>query len=104
MTIDLDAVYVLDDRVSLRPERFGALAYHFGNRRLVFLKSPDMVSVLSGLDGAVSLADLLTALGIDPRRWPSFAKALSGLLTSEMIHRAKAPDDALGSVVGRMAL
>ena len=36
----LDEPWRLDDAVSLRPEPFGALAYHFGTRRLSFLKVP----------------------------------------------------------------
>jgi putative mycofactocin binding protein MftB len=31
--------WTLHPQVSLRPESFGALAYHFGTRRLSFLKS-----------------------------------------------------------------
>ena len=38
--IDLDAAWQLHPQVSVRPERFGALLYHFGTRRLSFLKSP----------------------------------------------------------------
>ena len=30
----------LDGSVALRPEPFGALAYHFGTRKLSFLKTP----------------------------------------------------------------
>ena len=42
----LDRRLALDPQVALRPEPFGALAYHYGNRRLVFLKHPDVVSVV----------------------------------------------------------
>lgn len=41
--------YRLSGRVGLRPERFGALAYHFDTRRLVFLKSPDLVTLVESL-------------------------------------------------------
>ena len=34
---------------SIRPERFGALLYHFGTRRLSFLKSPTLLDVVRGL-------------------------------------------------------
>ena len=86
MSIDLDAPYRLDDRVALRPEPFGALAYHFGNRRLTFLRSPEIVAVVQGLDGAESVADALRAASIDERRWPSFTTALDSLAASDMIH------------------
>ncbi|MEN8672983.1 mycofactocin biosynthesis chaperone MftB, partial [Nocardioides sp.] len=36
----------LSPSVALRPEPFGALAYHFGNRRLTFLKRPELVAVV----------------------------------------------------------
>ena len=36
----------LHPQVALRPEPFGALAYHYDTRRLVFLKHPDVVRVV----------------------------------------------------------
>ena len=35
-------------QVSVRPERFGALLYHFGTRQLSFLKSPALLAVVRG--------------------------------------------------------
>jgi putative mycofactocin binding protein MftB len=81
----LDRPLELHPQVALRPEPFGALAYHYGNRRLVFLKHPDMVLVARALADHATLAAALTACGIDPRRWPSFAKAFASLLTSEVV-------------------
>lgn len=34
----LDEAWRLSPSVALRPEPFGALAYHFGNRKLTLLK------------------------------------------------------------------
>ncbi|MFI5044239.1 MAG: mycofactocin biosynthesis chaperone MftB [Acidimicrobiales bacterium] len=85
MPVDLDAPYTLDPQVSLRPERFGALAYHFGNRKLSFLKHPDLVAVVESLDGTGSLRASLVAVGVDERRWPTFVTALNTLEASEMI-------------------
>jgi putative mycofactocin binding protein MftB len=87
VSIDLDAPYRLDERVAIRPEPFGALAYHFGNRRLTFLRSPDIVAVVQGLDGSSTVADALRAASIDEARWPSFTKALDSLAGSDMIHK-----------------
>ena len=42
----LDQKLRLSSKVSLRPEPFGALAYHFGNRKLTFLKRPELVGVV----------------------------------------------------------
>ena len=36
--------------VAVRPEPFGALVYHFGTRRLSFLKTPQLVEVVQGLE------------------------------------------------------
>ena len=44
---DLDAAWRLTPQVSIRPERFGALLYHFGTRRLSFLKSPALLDVVA---------------------------------------------------------
>jgi putative mycofactocin binding protein MftB len=75
----------LHPQVALRPEPFGALAYHYGNRRLVFLKHADMVTVAELLGDHASLADALRAAGVDETRWPSFAKAFQSLLSSEVV-------------------
>ena len=68
-----------DPQVALRPEPFGALAYHYGNRRLVFLKHPDMVAVAQQLGDHPSLAATLEACDIAPSRWPIFATAFESL-------------------------
>jgi putative mycofactocin binding protein MftB len=75
----------LHPQVALRPEPFGALAYHYGNRRLVFLKHPDMAAVSRVLSDHPSLQDALRACQVDEHRWPSFATAFASLLTSEIV-------------------
>ena len=75
----------LHPQVAVRPEPFGALAYHYGNRRLVFLQHVDMVTVAQSLAGHPTLADALEACGVDRRRWPSFAKAFESLMKSEIV-------------------
>jgi putative mycofactocin binding protein MftB len=90
LSVSLDRPYELHPQVALRPEPFGALAYHYGNRRLVFLRKPEVVTVVRGLAGHATLADALRAAEVDERRWPSFLKALSGLETSEIV-RERAP-------------
>jgi putative mycofactocin binding protein MftB len=85
--VDLDAPYELDPQVSLRPEPFGALAYHFGTRRLSFLRSPDIVAVVRSLADQPDVEAALDACGIDHRRWPSFTAALETLEASGMVRR-----------------
>ena len=76
----------LHPQVALRPEPFGALVYHYGTRRLVFLKHPDVVRVVESLTDHPTVADALIACDIDRRRWPSFERAIASLLDSEMLH------------------
>ncbi len=82
----LERRLALHPQVALRPEPFGALAYHYGNRKLIFLKHPDVVRVVRELDGNRTLADTLTACDIDASRWPAFERALTSLTDSEMLH------------------
>jgi putative mycofactocin binding protein MftB len=67
MAVALDAPLELHPQVALRPEPFGALAYHYGNRRLVFLKSPDVLAVVRALGDHATLADALSACGVEER-------------------------------------
>ena len=91
MSFDLERGWTLDPQVALRPEPFGALAYHYGNRKLVFLKHPDIVRVVRSLDGHHTLADTLRACDIDESRWPSFQRALASLTESEMLNEQTPP-------------
>ena len=75
----------LHPQVALRPEPFGALAYHYGNRKLIFLKHPDVVRVVRALDQHESVSATLTACDVDPARWPSFERALDSLTASDML-------------------
>ena len=77
--------YEVDPRVAIRPEPFGALAYHYGNRRLTFLRDAALVAVVRDLGDHASVDDALTAAGIDDARRPSFSKALQALADSEVI-------------------
>ena len=83
----LDAVLALSPSVALRPEPFGALAYHFGNRRLTFLKRPELVSVVSNFDGSRTLREILTACNVPSPQWPAFQTALERLIESDMVHQ-----------------
>ncbi len=75
----------LHPRVALRPEPFGALAYHYGNRRLNFLRSPDLVRLVEDLGNHPSVEAALTASGISEQRWPNFTRALASLAASNFL-------------------
>ena len=86
---DVTGPYELHPQVALRPEPFGALAYHYGNRRLTFVRATELVDVLRSLGSHESVDDALAASDVDPARWPAFRRALAGLEESEVI-RARA--------------
>ncbi len=88
-----DRPWRLHERVALRPEPFGALAYHYGNRRLTFLRSPDLVTLVEQLAEQPSARAAFDAAGIEPRRWPSFEKALTSLAAGAFIVPADSSTD-----------
>jgi putative mycofactocin binding protein MftB len=83
--IDLSRPYELDPSVALREEPFGALAYHYGNRRLNFLRSPELVRIVRSLSEHDSLADALTTAGVGGSRRQGYESALATLLEREVI-------------------
>ncbi len=80
-----DRALGLHPDVALRPEPFGALAYHYGTRRLVFLKHPDVVRVVESLDAHPTVGATLDACDIAPDRRPAFEAALWSLIDSDML-------------------
>jgi mycofactocin biosynthesis protein MftB len=75
--------YRINPAVALRPEPFGALAYHFGTRRLSFLKAPDLVELVRGLGSHRSVSDALA--GVPAERREAYLRALAALAASDMI-------------------
>jgi mycofactocin biosynthesis protein MftB len=82
---DLDAAWQLHPQVSVRPERFGALLYHFGTRRLSFLKSPALLTVVRSLESEPSARSACALAGIGPSDLPAYTLALARLADSQMI-------------------
>ena len=85
MPFELERAYALDPRVALRPERFGALAYHFGTRRLSFLKSRRLLAVVERLEGSESARAACSAAGVSEAELPRYARALEALADTGMI-------------------
>ncbi|BCL23550.1 mycofactocin biosynthesis chaperone MftB [Streptomyces tuirus] len=81
--LDMAVPYRLNPSVALRPEPFGALAYHFGNRRLSFLKAPELVELVRGLDRHPSVGHALA--GVPEARRAVFLRALASLAAADMI-------------------
>ena len=66
---DPDRPYRCSPSVALRPEPFGALVYHFGTRKLSFLKTPQLLTTVQEL----------------AEQRPSYLRALAGLAASGTI-------------------
>ncbi|HEY6785732.1 MAG TPA: mycofactocin biosynthesis chaperone MftB, partial [Trebonia sp.] len=61
---DLDRAWRVDEKVSMRPEPFGALLYHFGTRRLSFLKNQTVLAVVRSLADHPSARAACAAAGV----------------------------------------
>jgi putative mycofactocin binding protein MftB len=79
-----DRAWRLHPKVALRDESFGALAYHYDTRRLLFLKSRTLVELVSSLERYESADAALTAL-IPAAARPQYSRALARLAASEVI-------------------
>ncbi len=77
------ARYELDPDVALRPEAFGALAYHYGTRRLTFLRSPLLADVVRRLGEHDSVEAALE--GVPDGSRPALRRALGALAESHFI-------------------
>jgi putative mycofactocin binding protein MftB len=82
---DLDRPWRLDERVAVRPEPFGALLYHFGTRRLSFLKNTTMLAVVRSLGEHPSARAACTAAGVQPGSLAAYQRGLAVLAESHMI-------------------
>ena len=79
--------WALHGSVQLRPEPFGALAYHFGTRRLSFLKTPELVDVVRRLADCPDVATALREAGVPEADRPAYLVALRSLAAGGMITR-----------------
>ena len=81
----LDEAWAISPSVALRPEPFGALAYHFGNRKLTFLKRPELVDLVNALAEHADVRAALVATGIPQPQHAAYAEALRDLAATDMI-------------------
>jgi putative mycofactocin binding protein MftB len=96
MTTDmLDEAWDLSPAVALRPEPFGAMAYHFGNRKLTFLKRMELVEVVRGLVAQPDVRSTLQAVGVPATQWPGYVAALQGLAATDMIRPRTTTSEAV---------
>ena len=81
----LGRAWTLDPRVALRPEQFGALAYHFGTRRLSFLKSRKLLTVVEQLGEHPTGRDACRAAEVPESEMKVYEAALERLAATGMI-------------------
>jgi putative mycofactocin binding protein MftB len=81
----LSTAWRLDPGVAVRPEPFGALLYHFGTRRLSFVRSREVVGVVQALAGSPTARAACEATGVPPERMALTARALATLAASGLI-------------------
>jgi putative mycofactocin binding protein MftB len=84
---DPGSAYRCSPSVALRPESFGALVYHFGTRRLSFLKTPQLVDVVSRLERQTDVHAAVEAAGVEEAQRPAYLRALSGLAANGTIEK-----------------
>ncbi|GAA2568180.1 mycofactocin biosynthesis chaperone MftB [Mycolicibacterium diernhoferi] len=85
MAFDPDRGWRLHHQVAVRPEPFGALLYHFGTRKLSFLKNRTILDVVNSLDEHPSVRSACRAAGIDDDAQAPYLHALSVLVKSHML-------------------
>ena len=84
---DPSLCWSLHPQVAVRPEPFGALLYHFGTRKLSFLKNRVIVSVVESLADHPDVTSALRAAGIGQADEAVYLHALGVLVNSNMLVR-----------------
>jgi putative mycofactocin binding protein MftB len=84
-TLNLDHAWDLHPQVSVRPEPFGALLYHFGTRKLSFLKDRRLLAVVQALAAAPTARAACSAAGVEDDDLPRYRRALAVLMQSSML-------------------
>lgn len=83
--LDLDRGWDIHPKVSVRPEPFGALLYHFGTRRLSFLKDRTLLAIVQSLSASTTARAACLAAGLTEADLPRYQRALATLAQSSMV-------------------
>jgi putative mycofactocin binding protein MftB len=75
----------LHPQVAVRPEPFGALLYHFGTRKLSFLKNRTILTVVESLGDHDDVRSACRAAGIGDDAQEPYLRALATLAKSKML-------------------
>ncbi|CAN3127329.1 mycofactocin biosynthesis chaperone MftB [Mycobacterium sp. smrl_JER01] len=82
---DANRRWRLHPQVAVRPEPFGALLYHFGTRKLSFLKNRTIVEVINSLSDHPDVRSACRAAGVDDDAQAPYLHALGVLVQSKML-------------------
>jgi mycofactocin biosynthesis protein MftB len=82
---DADLGWRLHPQVAVRPEPFGALLYHFGTRKLSFLKNRTILAVVQSLADYPDVRTACRAAGVDDAEQRPYLHALGVLAGSSML-------------------
>ena len=75
----------MNPQVSVRPEPFGALLYHFGTRRLSFLKDRVLLTVVQSLAESPTARAACSSAGVSDSDLPRYQRALATLAQSSTV-------------------
>jgi len=81
----------LHPQVAVRPEPFGALLYHFGTRKLSFLKDRTILAIVQSLDAHPDARTACRAAGVTPGGERAYLHALEVLAASDMLVGQESP-------------
>jgi putative mycofactocin binding protein MftB len=82
---DPDRAWRLHPQVAIRPEPFGALLYHFGTRKLSFLKTRTILAVVQSLADYPDVRAACRAAGVEDDQQGAYLHALGVLAGSNML-------------------
>ncbi len=83
--LDLGRAIDIHPSVGLRPERGGALAYHYGTRALHFVNDARLAAALHGLSAHASAGAALTAARVPAELRGAYAVALGRLAAAGVL-------------------
>lgn len=90
---DPDRGWRLHPQVAVRPEPFGALLYHFGTRKLSFLKNRTILALVETLGDYSDVRTACRAAGIDDDAQEPYLRALATLAASKMLVAQDGPKE-----------
>jgi putative mycofactocin binding protein MftB len=85
----LDRAWDVSPGVSVRPESFGALLYHFGTRRLSFLKDRRLLDVVRRLPTSASAREACLSAGVQADEIALYERALTRLAATDMLQERR---------------